>query len=106
MWFISSECPALSVLQDQSLGGWVLRKSEAEAPDIVFQIPSPCVLRAGQTLTIWAAGSATELVPRGDLVLRTHETWGPFGEVRVSLLNPQNEVISNYSSSRVSVPNS
>uniref|UniRef100_A0A671PTA8 Lamin-L(III)-like n=1 Tax=Sinocyclocheilus anshuiensis TaxID=1608454 RepID=A0A671PTA8_9TELE len=61
--------------QDQSLGGWVLRKSEAEAPDIVFQIPSPCVLHAGQTLTIWAAGSATELVPRGDLVLRTHETW-------------------------------
>uniref|UniRef100_A0A8C1XIC8 Lamin L3 n=1 Tax=Cyprinus carpio TaxID=7962 RepID=A0A8C1XIC8_CYPCA len=78
--------------QDQSVGGWVLRKSEAEAPDIVFQIPSPCVLSAGQTLTIWAAGSATELVPRGDLVLRTHETWGPFGEVRVSLLNTQNEV--------------
>ncbi|RXN08402.1 lamin-L(III)-like isoform X1 [Labeo rohita] len=77
--------------KDQSLGGWVLRKSEAEAPDVVFQIPSPCVLSAGQTLTIWAAGSVTEQVPRGDLVLRTHETWGPFGEVRVSLLNPQNE---------------
>uniref|UniRef100_A0A9J8D7R0 Lamin L3 n=1 Tax=Cyprinus carpio carpio TaxID=630221 RepID=A0A9J8D7R0_CYPCA len=71
--------------QDQSVGGWVLRKSEAEAPDIVFQIPSPCVLSAGQTLTIWAAGSATELVPRGDLVLRTHETWGPFGELRTRL---------------------
>uniref|UniRef100_A0A9J7XZG1 Lamin L3 n=1 Tax=Cyprinus carpio carpio TaxID=630221 RepID=A0A9J7XZG1_CYPCA len=83
--------------QDQSVGGWVLRKSEAEAPDIVFQIPSPCVLSAGQTLTIWAAGSATELVPRGDLVLRTHETWGPFGEVRVSLLNTQNEVTHLYS---------
>uniref|UniRef100_A0A9J7YF85 Lamin L3 n=2 Tax=Cyprinus carpio TaxID=7962 RepID=A0A9J7YF85_CYPCA len=82
--------------QDQSVGGWVLRKSEAEAPDIVFQIPSPCVLSAGQTLTIWAAGSATELVPRGDLVLRTHETWGPFGEVRVSLLNTQNEETAEF----------
>ncbi|XP_050951865.1 lamin L3 isoform X2 [Labeo rohita] len=82
--------------KDQSLGGWVLRKSEAEAPDVVFQIPSPCVLSAGQTLTIWAAGSVTEQVPRGDLVLRTHETWGPFGEVRVSLLNPQNEETAEF----------
>ncbi|XP_059396711.1 lamin L3 isoform X1 [Carassius carassius] len=82
--------------QDQSVGGWVLRKSEAEAPDVVFQIPSPCVLSAGQTLTVWAAGSVMEQVPRGDLVLRTHETWGPFGEVRVSLLNPQNEETAEF----------
>ncbi|XP_073678885.1 lamin L3 [Garra rufa] len=82
--------------KDQSLGGWVLRKSEAEAPDVIFQIPSPCVLSAGQTLTIWAAGSATEQVPRGDLVLMTHETWGPFGEVRVTLLNPQNEETAEF----------
>lgn len=42
---------------------------------------------------IWAAGAGLEQMPsQGDLVLRTHETWGPFGEVRVSLLNPQNEV--------------
>lgn len=42
---------------------------------------------------IWAAGAGLEQMPSpGDLVLRTHETWGPFGEVRVSLLNPQSEV--------------
>ncbi|XP_051737152.1 lamin L3 isoform X1 [Ctenopharyngodon idella] len=83
--------------KDQALGGWVLRKSEAGAPDIVFQIPSPCVLNAGQMLTIWAAGAGLEQMPsQGDLVLRTHETWGPFGEVRVSLLNPQNEETAEY----------
>ncbi|ROL01495.1 Lamin-L(III) [Anabarilius grahami] len=83
--------------KDQALGGWVLRKSEAGAPDIIFQIPSPCVLNAGQMLTIWAAGAGLEQMPsQGDLVLRTHETWGPFGEVRVSLLNPQNEETAEY----------
>ncbi|XP_067301476.1 lamin L3 isoform X1 [Pseudorasbora parva] len=82
---------------DQALGGWLLRKSEANAPDIVFQIPSPCVLSAGQTLTIWAAGAGPEqMLAAGDLVLRTHETWGPFGEVRVCLLNPQNEETAEY----------
>ncbi|XP_043097060.1 lamin L3 [Puntigrus tetrazona] len=38
--------------KDQSLGDWVLRKREAETPEVVFQIPSPCVLNAGQTLTV------------------------------------------------------
>ncbi|KAK7132862.1 hypothetical protein R3I93_019189 [Phoxinus phoxinus] len=83
--------------RDQALGGWVLRKSEADAQDIVFQIPSPCVLNAGQMLTIWAAGAGLDLTPPvGDLLLRTHESWGPFGDVRVSLVNTQNEETAEY----------
>ncbi|KAG1926354.1 lamin, partial [Pimephales promelas] len=78
--------------QDQALGGWVLRKSEAEKQDIVFQFPSPCVLNAGQMLTIWAAGAGLDQTPpAGDLLLRTHESWGPFEDVRVTLINTQNE---------------
>ncbi|XP_056089280.1 lamin L3 isoform X1 [Rhinichthys klamathensis goyatoka] len=83
--------------QDQALGGWVLRKSEAETEDIVFQIPSPCVLNAGQMLTIWAAGAGLDqTAPAGDLLLRAHESWGPFGDVRVALMNTQNEETAEY----------
>ncbi|XP_077074761.1 lamin L3 isoform X3 [Siphateles boraxobius] len=83
--------------KDQDLGGWVLRKSEAETQDIVFQIPSPCVLNAGQMLTIWAAGPGLDQTPPvGDLLLRTHESWGPFGDVRVSLMNTHNEETAEY----------
>ncbi|XP_051955930.1 lamin L3 isoform X2 [Xyrauchen texanus] len=80
--------------KDQPIGGWVLRKSHQEAPDIVFKIPSPCVLTAGQTLTIWAAGAGVQQSSAGDLVMRSHETLGPFGEDRVCLLNTQNEEIA------------
>ncbi|XP_051517984.1 LOW QUALITY PROTEIN: lamin L3 [Myxocyprinus asiaticus] len=80
--------------KDQPIGGWVLRKSHQEAPDIVFKIPSPCVLAAGQTLTIWATGAGVQQNSTGELVMRSHETWGPFGEDRVCLLNTQNEEIA------------
>nr|XP_055045174.1 lamin L3 isoform X3 [Misgurnus anguillicaudatus] len=82
--------------KDQPVGGWVLRKRQPDTPDIVFQIPSPCVLSAGQMLTIWAAGAGVEQNSVGSLVLRTHDTWGPFGEVSVSLLNPQMEEVAEF----------
>ncbi|XP_065125141.1 lamin L3 isoform X2 [Paramisgurnus dabryanus] len=82
--------------KDQPLGGWVLRKRQPDTPDIVFQIPSPCVLSAGQMLTIWAAGAGVEQNSVGSLVLRTHDTWGPFGEVSVTLLNSQMEEVAEF----------
>lgn len=82
--------------KDLPLGGWVLRKNQPDAPDIIFQVPSSCVLSAGQMLTIWAAGAGVEQNSVCDLVLKTHDTWGPFGEVRVSLINPQNEEVAEF----------
>ncbi|KAA0706519.1 Lamin-L(III) Lamin-B3 [Triplophysa tibetana] len=82
--------------KDQPLGGWALRKSQPDAPDIIFQVPSSCVLSAGQMLTVWAAGAGVEQNCECDLVLKTHDTWGPFGEVRVSLINPQNEEVAEF----------
>ncbi|XP_056588355.1 lamin L3 isoform X2 [Triplophysa dalaica] len=82
--------------KDQALGGWVLRKSQPDAPDIIFQVPSSCVLSAGQMLTVWAAGAVVEQNCECDLVLKTHDTWGPFGEVRVSLINPENEEVAEF----------
>ncbi|XP_057175302.1 lamin L3 isoform X2 [Triplophysa rosa] len=82
--------------KEQALGGWVLRKSQPDAPDIIFQVPSSCVLSAGQMLTVWAAGAGVEQNSVCDLVLKTHDTWGPFGEVRVSLINPQNEEVAEF----------
>ncbi|XP_030622129.1 lamin L3 isoform X2 [Chanos chanos] len=76
---------------DQPLGGWTVRKTHASAPDILFQIPPPCLLRAGQTLTVWALGAGVEPNPPSDLVLKSHRTWGVVSDVRVFLINPNNE---------------
>ncbi len=40
---------------------------------------------------IWAAGAEAG-ADSGDLILRGHRSWGPVTDVRVSLLNLNNEV--------------
>ncbi|XP_062868626.1 lamin L3 [Trichomycterus rosablanca] len=76
---------------DQSLGSWVVRRSQTGVPDVTFRIPTSCVLGAGQTVTIWSAGAQVEQRPPTDLVLRSGMTWGPMSDVRVCLLNPRHE---------------
>ncbi|XP_035275888.1 lamin L3 [Anguilla rostrata] len=76
---------------DQSLGGWVLRKSHRTMPEVSFQIPASYVLRGGQTLTIWGAGAGVEPKPPTDLVLKTQRNWGMVDDVRVVLVTPHNE---------------
>ncbi|CAF90743.1 unnamed protein product, partial [Tetraodon nigroviridis] len=77
---------------EQPLGGWVVRRSYSDSGDISFHIPSSCILDAGQTLTIWAAAAEAE-ADSGDLILQSHRSWGPVTDVRVSLLNPNREVM-------------
>ncbi|XP_056304605.1 lamin L3 isoform X1 [Danio aesculapii] len=82
--------------RDQVVSGWQLRKSEAEAADIVFCFPSPCVMNAGHMLTVWAAAAVDQCGSAADLLLSTHQSWGSFADVRVSLLNTQNEEMAEY----------
>ncbi|XP_040892756.1 lamin L3 isoform X2 [Toxotes jaculatrix] len=75
---------------EQSLGGWVVRRTYPDSADISFHIPSSCVLAGGQTLTIWAAGAEVE-ADSADLILQGHRSWGPISDVRVVLLNSDHE---------------
>ncbi|XP_061102385.1 lamin L3 isoform X2 [Conger conger] len=84
---------------DQPLGGWVLRKSHRTTPEVSFQIPASCVLRAGQTLTIWGAGAGVEPKAPTDFVLQ--RSWGLVDDVRVSLVSPLNEEKAERSLVRV-----
>ncbi|KAM9861040.1 lamin L3 [Aulostomus maculatus] len=78
---------------EQSLGGWVVQRMYSDSGDIIFPLPSSCVLAGGQKLTIWAAGAKAEAEP-GDLVLQGHRSWGPITDVRVVLLNPSLEEVA------------
>uniref|UniRef100_A0A8C2WFF5 Lamin L3 n=1 Tax=Cyclopterus lumpus TaxID=8103 RepID=A0A8C2WFF5_CYCLU len=80
---------------EQPLGGWVVRRLYPDSGDLSFHIPSSCLLAAGQTLTIWAAGEEAEAVS-GDLVLQGHRSWGPVTDVRVVLLDPNHEEMSEH----------
>uniref|UniRef100_A0A3Q3R611 Lamin L3 n=1 Tax=Monopterus albus TaxID=43700 RepID=A0A3Q3R611_MONAL len=76
---------------DQPLGGWVVKRTYPDFEDISFHIPPSCVLAGGETLTIWAAGAEVE-ADSGDLILQGHKSWGPVLDVRVVLLNPNQEI--------------
>ncbi|XP_048886921.1 lamin L3 isoform X3 [Brienomyrus brachyistius] len=76
---------------DQPLGGWILRKSHAVAPDIAFQIPPSYILGGGGTVTIWGGGAGVDSNPPTDLVWKTQRNWGPMDDVRIALLNPRSE---------------
>ncbi|XP_028436811.1 lamin L3 isoform X1 [Perca flavescens] len=78
---------------EQPLGGWVVRRLYPGSGDLSFHIPPSYVLAAGQTLTIWAAGAEAEADP-GDLILQGHMSWGPVTEIRVILLNPNQEEVA------------
>uniref|UniRef100_A0A3P8VEX8 Lamin L3 n=1 Tax=Cynoglossus semilaevis TaxID=244447 RepID=A0A3P8VEX8_CYNSE len=79
--------------EEQPLGGWTVRRIYPDSGNISFHIPSSCVLAAGQTLTIWAAGAQTQAAS-GDMVLQGHRSWGP-NSVRVVLLNANQEEIDD-----------
>ncbi|XP_023669633.1 lamin L3 isoform X2 [Paramormyrops kingsleyae] len=76
---------------DQPLGGWVLRKSHAAAPDVAFQVPPSYVLGGGCTVTIWGGGAGVDSNPPTDLVWKTQRNWGAMDDVRIALVNPRSE---------------
>ncbi|KAL1007504.1 hypothetical protein UPYG_G00087670 [Umbra pygmaea] len=79
--------------KEQPLGGWVVRRTHSDSPDIIFQIPSSCVLAGGNTLTIWSSEAGVEASP-GDLVLKNHRNWGLVNNVTISLLSPDDEMMA------------
>ncbi|CAB1339075.1 unnamed protein product [Coregonus sp. 'balchen'] len=76
---------------EKPLGGWVVRRSHLDSPELFFQIPLSYILAGGNTLTIWGSEAGAEASP-GDLVMKNQRNWGPVNNVIVTLLNPDEEV--------------
>ncbi|XP_055756007.1 lamin L3 isoform X1 [Salvelinus fontinalis] len=76
--------------KEQPLGGWVVRRSHLDSPELFFQIPPSYILAGGNTLTIWGSEAGGEASP-GDLVMKNQRNWGPVNNVIVTLLNPDEE---------------
>ncbi|XP_052367309.1 lamin L3 isoform X5 [Oncorhynchus keta] len=76
--------------KEQPLGGWVVRSSHLDSPELFFQIPPSYILAGGNTLTIWGSEAGVE-ASSGDLVMKNQRNWGPVNNVIVTLLNPDEE---------------
>uniref|UniRef100_A0A452Q8S2 Lamin B2 n=1 Tax=Ursus americanus TaxID=9643 RepID=A0A452Q8S2_URSAM len=78
--------------KDQSLGNWRIKRQVLEGEEIAYKFTPKYVLRAGQTVTVWAAGAGVAHSPPSTLVWKSQNSWGTGESFRTILLNADGEV--------------
>ncbi|XP_060777908.1 lamin [Neoarius graeffei] len=77
--------------QDQSLGHWQVKRQVGSGAPIVFKFPPKFTLKAGQTVTIWAAGAGGTHSPPSDLVWKGQNSWGSGDLFQTTLISASGE---------------
>ncbi|XP_063782017.1 lamin-L(III)-like isoform X1 [Pseudophryne corroboree] len=77
--------------EDQHLNGWTIRRQHGSLPEIGYKLPCRYTLKAGQHVTIWAAGAGAVHNPPFDLVWKSQKSWGTGDDVKVTLLDTTGE---------------
>ncbi|KAM9312463.1 lamin-B3-like [Gastrophryne carolinensis] len=77
--------------KDQQISGWTVRRQHGSLPEIGFKLPGRFLLKAGQHVTIWAAGAGAVHNPPTDLVWKSQKSWGTGDDVKVTLLDSTGE---------------
>ncbi|KAM8920889.1 lamin [Pelodytes ibericus] len=80
--------------EDQSLGGWQIKRQIGDEAPIVYRFPPRLILKAGQVVTIWAAGAGATNSPPSDLVWKGQNSWGTGDSIRTALLTSNNEEVA------------
>ncbi|KAM7134904.1 lamin-B2 isoform 2-T2 [Macrochelys suwanniensis] len=80
--------------KDQSLGNWRLKRQIGDAEEIAYKFTPKYALRAGQTVTIWAADAGVTHSPPSVLVWKNQSSWGTGGDIRVYLVNSEGEEVA------------
>ncbi|KAK9961036.1 hypothetical protein ABG768_008855 [Culter alburnus] len=77
--------------QDQTLGHWQVKRQIGSGTPIVYKFPPKFNLKAGQTVTIWAAGAGGTHNPPSDLVWKTQNSWGSGDLFQTTLISASGE---------------
>ncbi|KAM5238414.1 lamin-B2 [Ctenodactylus gundi] len=80
--------------KDQSLGNWRIKRQVLEGSEIAYKFTPKYVLRAGQTVTVWAAGAGVAHSPPSTLVWKSQDSWGTGESFRTVLLNADGEEVA------------
>ncbi|XP_043828998.1 lamin-B2 [Dromiciops gliroides] len=80
--------------KDQSLGNWRLKRQIGDGEEIAYKFTPKYVLRAGQTVTIWAADAGVTHSPPSVLVWKNQSSWGTGGNFRTYLVNADGEEVA------------
>ncbi|XP_010221228.1 PREDICTED: lamin-B1 [Tinamus guttatus] len=82
--------------QDQPMGGWEMIRKIGDT-SATYKYASRYVLKAGQTVTIWAANAGVIASPPTDLIWKNQNSWGTGEDVKVVLKNSQGEEVAQRS---------
>ncbi|KAB5586885.1 hypothetical protein PHYPO_G00006570 [Pangasianodon hypophthalmus] len=77
--------------QDQSLGHWQVKRQVGSGTPIIYKFPPKFALKAGQTVTIWAAGAGGTHNPPSDLVWKSQNSWGSGDLFQTTLISSSGE---------------
>lgn len=77
--------------QDQNLGHWQVKRQIGSGSPIIYKFPPKFTLKAGQTVTIWAAGAGASHNPPSDLVWKTQNSWGSGDLFQTTLISASGE---------------
>ncbi|XP_023500141.2 lamin-B2 isoform X2 [Equus przewalskii] len=80
--------------KDQSLGNWRIKRQILEGEEIAYKFTPKYVLRAGQTVTVWAAGAGVAHSPPSTLVWKSQNSWGTGESLRAILVNADGEEVA------------
>ncbi|XP_077404752.1 lamin-A-like isoform X2 [Vanacampus margaritifer] len=77
--------------EDQNLGNWQVKRQVGSSAAIAFKFPAKFTLKAGQRVTIWAAGAGRNQSPPSDLVWKTQANWGTGDQFQTTLISANGE---------------
>ncbi|XP_061122934.1 lamin-A-like isoform X2 [Syngnathus typhle] len=82
--------------EDQNLGNWQVQCQVGSSAPIIFKFPAELILKAGQTVTIWAAGAGGNHNPPSELV--SEADWETEGLFQTTLMNANGEEMARSKS--------
>uniref|UniRef100_A0A1A7WDR1 Lamin A/C n=2 Tax=Iconisemion striatum TaxID=60296 RepID=A0A1A7WDR1_9TELE len=77
--------------EDQSLGNWQVKRQVGGGAPIVYKFPPKFTLKAGASVTIWAASGGKAHNPPTDLVWKNQNSWGTGDLLQTSLISANGE---------------
>ncbi|KAM7421421.1 hypothetical protein PAMA_015516 [Pampus argenteus] len=77
--------------EDQSLGNWQVKRQVGNASPIVYKFPHKFTLKAGGTVTVWAASGGGSHNPPTDLVWKSQNSWGTGDLLQTILISANGE---------------
>ncbi|GAB1295374.1 Lamin-B2 [Apodemus speciosus] len=89
--------------KDQSLGNWRIKRQVLEGEDIAYKFTPKYVLRAGQTVTVWASGAGATHSPPSTLVWKSQSSWGSGESFRTVLVSADGEEVAVQAAKQSSV---